>query len=289
MVPLCNNAFSLICGITIFSTVFSTILTDNPAMSKDSILLMMQESGPASSGLTFTWIPVLFAKVGSFGRFLCPLFFLCLAFSGITSLISTVQFLALTVEDMGMPPKISIVISIAAYWLFGLPSALSIHVLANQDYTWSYALIVSGAIYCALVIRYGVEKYRKYVVNAFGLDDWKLVRAWTPLVLICVPIQAIVLLFWWTVKEILNNPSTWYIPNYETFIMVIIEWSAIIILIVVFTVCCVKFKPAFFDKVNFLGFDPHNEYCEQKIPDGLKLEAAVFNKTREIEILPKLK
>ena len=47
----------------------------------------MKTSGPASTGLTFMWLPQLFAKM-QLGRLLAILFFLGLTFAGFSSLIS---------------------------------------------------------------------------------------------------------------------------------------------------------------------------------------------------------
>ncbi|RTG88049.1 uncharacterized protein DC041_0001996 [Schistosoma bovis] len=47
----------------------------------------------------FVRIPVLFSKVGIFGRVLCALFFLCLVFAGISSLLSLTQVHVLAMKD----------------------------------------------------------------------------------------------------------------------------------------------------------------------------------------------
>ncbi|OON22216.1 hypothetical protein X801_01882, partial [Opisthorchis viverrini] len=92
---------SLYASITIFSTVFSTLIDEDGAMTRSAILQIMQQSGPGSTGLTFTWIPVLFSKVGILGRVLCALFFLCLTFAGISSLLANIQVYVLTAKEIG--------------------------------------------------------------------------------------------------------------------------------------------------------------------------------------------
>lgn len=47
----------------------------------------------------------------------------------------------------------------------GLASALSNEVFANQDAVWSQGLIVSGCLLIFLVVRYGILKFRRDVVN----------------------------------------------------------------------------------------------------------------------------
>ena len=67
-----NNAISLLAAITIFSTVFAIL-----GSQAETIL---KESGPASTGLTFIWMPQLFAQMQG-GSILAPLFFLGLSFA----------------------------------------------------------------------------------------------------------------------------------------------------------------------------------------------------------------
>ncbi|TGZ70044.1 hypothetical protein CRM22_003410 [Opisthorchis felineus] len=53
-IPMMNNLVSLYASITIFSTVFSTLIGEDGAMTRSAILQIMQKSGPGSTGLTFT-------------------------------------------------------------------------------------------------------------------------------------------------------------------------------------------------------------------------------------------
>jgi len=52
-----NNSVSLLAGITIFSTVF--------ALSSVDAMTQVSESGPANTGLTFIYLPLLFSKITS--------------------------------------------------------------------------------------------------------------------------------------------------------------------------------------------------------------------------------
>ena len=53
LTPLCNNFVSLLCGILVFSCVFSVLTQDG--YSTDRILEIIQDNGPANTGLTFIW------------------------------------------------------------------------------------------------------------------------------------------------------------------------------------------------------------------------------------------
>ncbi len=46
-------------------------------------------------------IPVLYQTMGTMGRVLCALFFLCLGFAGMTTQIANVQLAVVTLKDFG--------------------------------------------------------------------------------------------------------------------------------------------------------------------------------------------
>nr|KAG5701508.1 hypothetical protein BaRGS_000904 [Batillaria attramentaria] len=178
LLPSLNNLVSLIAGMTVFSTVFSTLIASRPYMTQQQILEILQDSGPGSTGLTFIWIPVLFQTVGTFGRALAIMYFLCLSFAGLTSLISNMEQAAVTFDDFGLPRKFSMPLTVALVYSAGLMSALNINILTNQDFVWGFALVISGMMLQGMVIYYGVSNFRTIVVNDYGLNDWKLPKIW---------------------------------------------------------------------------------------------------------------
>lgn len=65
-----------------------------------------------------------------------------------------------------------------AIYVGGLPSALSVLVLTNQDFVWAFALVISGLMLQILVIKYGSSKFRSVVINDYGTSDWYLPKFW---------------------------------------------------------------------------------------------------------------
>ena len=53
MTPFFNNVVSLMCGILVFSTVFSVQKEDG--LSQDEIVNTLQYNGEGNTGLTFIW------------------------------------------------------------------------------------------------------------------------------------------------------------------------------------------------------------------------------------------
>lgn len=77
------------------------MIATRPTLTVTAIKELMKESGPGSTGLTFTWIPVLYQTMGTAGRVLCGLFFICLSFAGLTTQISNLQLTTVTLQNCG--------------------------------------------------------------------------------------------------------------------------------------------------------------------------------------------
>jgi neurotransmitter:Na+ symporter, NSS family len=67
LTPIVNNTISLICGMLIFSISFS--LLDKYVATPEAKLEILKNAGPASTGLTFMWLPLMYSSVGP-GRIL---------------------------------------------------------------------------------------------------------------------------------------------------------------------------------------------------------------------------
>ncbi|VDP17232.1 unnamed protein product [Schistosoma margrebowiei] len=222
LIPIVNNVVSFFASITIFSTVFSTIIQTNPTATRSAIVRIIKTAGPGSTGLTFTWIPVLFSKVGIFGRVLCALFFLCLVFAGISSLLSLTQVHVLAMKDFNVPHRLAVGIALLASMIIGLPSAIKLEFLTNQDNTWGYGLIVSGFLFCLIVIIYGPNRYRRVLINDYGINDCNLSVIWIPVIAVLVPLQSIILIIWWIYESVTTDPN-WYILTWDTLSTTLLE------------------------------------------------------------------
>ena len=86
-----NNSVSLLAGTTVFCTVF--------ALAPGNAQELIRTPGPANTGLTFIWIPQLFAQMPG-GSLFAVIFFLALSFAAISSLISMVELATRILIDM---------------------------------------------------------------------------------------------------------------------------------------------------------------------------------------------
>lgn len=204
---LTNNVVSLIAAITIFGTVFSVLGAE---MSRPEILAVMKDSGPASTGLTFIWMPQLFARM-ALGKPLSVLFFLGLSFAALSSLLSMVELAARTLVDHGIERGRAVVITGLVGFLLGVPSALDLDILGNQDFVWGVALMISGLFVALLARDAGLETIRQRLAARDG--EWDPGRAWVFILKYAVPTLAVVLLAWWLyLSATAYAPDTWWNP-----------------------------------------------------------------------------
>ncbi|KAH3712231.1 hypothetical protein DPMN_071916 [Dreissena polymorpha] len=245
LIPATNNLISLLCGITIFGTVFSSLIESRPSYTQADIINIMKDSGPASTGLTFIWMPVLFQTIGDFGRVMAILFFLSLSFAGLTSLMSNFELVTKTLEDFGLSRKFGMPLAITVTFLLGLPSALDINFLTNQDFVWSFALVINGGMLWYMAVRFGVGRFRRFVVNAYSENDWKLTPVWQFIITILVPIQALVIIIWWGIDLITNESGDgekWYEFGRETLVMTLTQWFVLMLILILINVAYLKIR-----------------------------------------------
>jgi len=179
-----NNSVSLLAGIMVLCTVFA----NNPGAQSQIV-------GAGNEGLTFTWMPQLFAHMPAGGVFMV-IFFLALSFAALTSLISMIELATRVLIDLGLERRKAILWVAAAGLVFGAPSALSIKFLHNQDWVWGVGLMLSGLFFAWGARRFGLERLRRDVVNAPG-HDLEIGSWWSFLVRVIVPVEAVVLMVWW--------------------------------------------------------------------------------------------
>jgi NSS family neurotransmitter:Na+ symporter len=234
IVPTANNMISLLAGIMVLCTVFSVVpvlaenLASNPsALSAYPELADAVRSGEAltpdlvrttifevrSEGLTFIWMPQLFARI-PFGQLFMILFFTALSFAAFTSLIAMIELATRVLTDAGMTRKRAVQVVGGAGFLLGVPSALSIRVFHNQDWVWAVALMLSGLFFAIAVMTSGVRRFRQEQLNHQD-SDIRIGAWWDVLITTLVPLQAVVLMVWWLYQAHGWDPQGWLAPLAE--------------------------------------------------------------------------
>ncbi len=221
-----NNAVSLLMAIIIFSTVFS-VLQHGQGFTDGQVLEVMKTSGPASTGLTFIWMPQLFGTM-HFGKGLAILFFLGLSFAGFSSMISMFELSARVFVDRGVKRSKALWIIIPVVYVLGIPSVMSLDFLSNQDFVWGIGLIISGIFIAISLSVSGISKLRNDLGNVYS--EWPLGRLWELTILYFVPVAGVLLLAWWmSLAATLFAPGEWYNPfNPFSVMTCLVQWFAVI-------------------------------------------------------------
>ena len=211
-----NNAISLLAGIMVLCTVF--------AMRPDAASEIV---GAGNEGLTFIWVPQLFATMPG-GRFFMALFFLALVFAAWTSLISMIELATRVLMDAGIGRGRAIAWVGSVGFLAGVPSALSLEFFANQDFVWGVGLMLSGFFFAFAVLRFGVTRFREQLMNQPD-SGIRIGRWWDWAIVLCL-VEAVVLIVWWFVQVRGEGWRTTLDPL-ATFSIgtVLIQWAIVLV------------------------------------------------------------
>ncbi|MEO1035670.1 MAG: sodium-dependent transporter [Pseudomonadota bacterium] len=224
-----NNLVSLAAAVVIFGTVFAVLGSE---MSKPEILGIMQTSGPAATGLTFIWMPQLFARMAG-GELFAIVFFLALSFAAFSSLIAMIELSVRTLTDMQIDRRRAALIVVIVGFIAGIPSAINLGFFANQDFVWGVALMISGAFVAIAVMRQGVTRFRGSKVNVAD-DDWHIGSYWDLAIRWAIPALAVVLLGWWLYQAAaVYAPDRWYDP-FDPFSLAtcLVQWGIVLIVLI---------------------------------------------------------
>lgn len=187
-----NNLASLVAAMATIPAVFALA----PLVAADlQPLDVLRTNTQGSTGMAMVWIPRLFHEVGGAGGILSAGFFLALSFAALTSLLAMVELATRVLMDLGCPRRNAIVLVTVLGFLLGIPSALSLPLLDNQDGAWGVGLLVSGFICVIAVGHVGFDRFRREWVNrgeGIRLGPW-----FNYVLMILIPIQFVVLLGWW--------------------------------------------------------------------------------------------
>jgi len=135
--------------------------------------------------------------------------------------------------DFGLNRKKAIKIVVVAGFFLGLPSAYNLNFLANQDWVWGVGLILSGAFIAFAVKKYGIDKFRTEIINGYG-SDIKIGKWYNYVIGVLIPIQVVVLIFWWLFSSVSWDPEWWNPFHIENAGTAIFQWTIILTIFIAF-------------------------------------------------------
>ena len=200
-IGLGNNAASLLAAMAILPAAFAIL----PAGEARAAL------AAGNTGLTFIWIPQVFARMPAGGLFL-PLFFLAMFCAALSSLIAMVELGTRVLIDAGATRSRAVPRVVGAAVVCGLPSAVSLAVFENQDWVWGLALMVSGLFIAIATLRYGVDRFRDDLVNTHA-SGRRAGPVWAWILKYLVPVEFAAMFGWWMYQAAtVYDPDGWWNP-----------------------------------------------------------------------------
>jgi neurotransmitter:Na+ symporter, NSS family len=209
-------AFSdVLVGVIAAAVILGTLFAVAPTQD-----FAEQALASGNVGLTFIYIVDLLATMPG-AVILAPLFFLALALAGVSSLIAMFELGTTNLMNFGVARhRAAIYVGVAAF-LFGIPSALSITFLDNQDWVWGVGLLISGLLTALAIMKYGVERARHEINESSDLH----VGRWWSVCIRIVPVLFLIIFGWWVYQSVVDHPHTWWNP-FETFSTgtMVVQW-----------------------------------------------------------------
>ncbi len=194
---------AVIAGLAILPTIFA--LSPSLGYAHDAL-----EAG--NVGMTFIYMSELFGHMPG-GFFMALLFFLCLSFSAISSMLAQVEVGVANLVTSGFKRKRAVLYTCGAAFLCGIPSAYSIDFLNNQDFVWGVALLISGMFTAVAIMKYGVEKVRTEEINQEG--NTTRIGRWYNLLIYVNPFIIGAIFIWLIYQSAITDPANWWNPFRE--------------------------------------------------------------------------
>jgi len=130
--------------------------------------------------------------------------------------------------DFGVPRKKAVTVVVGVAFALGLPSALSLSFLDNQDYVWGKGLILSGLMFAVLIIRYGAPAFRKHLLDKD--EDMEVGRWFDYAIVYLVPLQVLLLMGWWFYRAVKDLPEWWNPVAVQSIGTSVMQWGVAIAL-----------------------------------------------------------
>lgn len=216
---LADSSAALVAAMTVIPTIF--------ALAPNNLA----EATSGNTGLTFIWLAKLFPEMPG-GTIIATIFFLAMTFAALTSLYAMYEVVIRNFMDFGWSRKKAATLVVVASFLGGLPSAINIEFLNNQDQVWGVALLISGLFVSLALNKYGLEKARQEDINL--CSDIQIGKWWN----YCVkffPAMFAVIFGWWVYQQFTWYPKTWWNP-FETYspMTMFVQWGIIIAIFIIY-------------------------------------------------------
>ncbi len=220
LVAYADLLVAILAGVIVIGTVYAVAESGTYAQNALSA---------NNTGLTFIYLTELFKKIPH-GEFMAVAFFGALFFAAFTSLISMLEMGVSNLLSAGISRKKAVCWIGLAGFVTGIPSAISLNFLDNQDFVWGVALLISGIFIAYAIIR-AKDKLTGSGKQEENESNLKL-PGWFNILIYISPLTVSVIFFWWLWQSVQMNPQTWWNPlGLSTTTTIIFQWLLLFFLL----------------------------------------------------------
>lgn len=215
-----DSTVGILAAMIVLPGIFSTI-TD-PEQLEAAFAMDNQ-------GITFVVLPDMFNSMPG-GMIFASIFFFAVVLAFLTCQFACFENPIKGLQDMGIGRHKAVVVITIAVCIIGLPSALKLDFLNNQDWVWGIGLMLVGLLISISVLKRGPEFIRNNVVNTTRKDNlW--IGKWWNVTCYLFPVLFVVLFGWWAYQGVLWYPGDWWNPT-EVYSLgtMIAQWSITLII-----------------------------------------------------------
>tara|TARA_B100001113_G_scaffold166063_1_gene135867 strand:- start:478 stop:927 length:450 start_codon:yes stop_codon:yes gene_type:complete len=117
--------------------------------------------------------------------------------------------------DFGVQRSVAVLWIVVSSFILGIPSAMSLEILGNQDFVWSVGLIISGILMSVAAVKYGINRMIDEV-SLESMGDWSFPSWWPFVVKFVAPLVGFTLVTWWMIES----------PSF--FMTCVIQWGTVL-------------------------------------------------------------
>lgn len=208
---LAGNA-TVVAGSDLLVAVVAAVAVLASLYALGSAGFVADAADASGEGLAFVYFAQLFGDMPG-GVIFAPLFFFALALATLSTLIALVELATRNVMNLGISRPRAVTAVVGVSFLAGIPSAVNLDFLGNQDFVWGIGLLVSGFFIALAMMKHGLAKARAQIA-ATSNDR---IGHWWVWCIRAVPALFVVLTGWWIYQAVVEfAPDTWWNP-FDTF------------------------------------------------------------------------
>jgi len=216
-----NHSYSLLAGLAVIPAVAA--LAPLVGVTPEEVY------ASGNVGLSFIWLAEMFPKL-PLSTLWAFIFYLGLTIAALSSLICQVMVVAVNLQEyLGWSRSRVVLLTVLLGFIAGIPSALSVDFLNNQDWVWGLGLLLTS-IFTFIAISKKAEESLNF---ANSISDIKIGRWWIYIIKYVAPAIVIVVLGWWIASGIIAHPADWWNPLIADSIgTVLIQWAVVLAIFV---------------------------------------------------------